>query len=70
MSKFIHEHKEDIESLKKGDDYPLRQSLSREIEEIINQSEKGEIAIADFTIELRIILDKGAYLANKYFPKN
>jgi hypothetical protein len=50
--KELEKYKEEIEAMKLQEDWPARNTISDVIEDIIIESNKGEIAIAEFVERL------------------
>jgi hypothetical protein len=51
-----------IERLREGEDSEARDHICRQLADLIDQSDKGEIGIGDFTVEL----ERLAKLSNEY----
>ena len=62
--------KNEIEKLRSGDDYPAREYLSQKMENLIERSRSGKIAIADFTEELKMLTIEGRMMMDTAFANN
>lgn len=63
------QYKKEIESLKDGHDWPMRQRIEHEICEVFKKSTDGEIGWGDFIGETRAVLDRMESLCKKYWPE-
>ncbi len=70
MQKIIENNlREEIDLLKKGEDWYFRETVSKMIQDIINQSNEGLIGWNDYMQGIKDVLEVTDIIFNKYFKQ-